>query len=190
MPKRSHALDLGYIINHAMFQRNGRSGYVLKPLPLRTAQKELLTDRTHHFLDVAIISAQQLPRLKDSSGREIIHKSVLDPFVEVSVHVPDWTTSEAQPDTPFSASPTNVSGATPASIHMHRTSVVKNNGFNPVWEEKFRIPFSCVGGMKELIFVRFAVKQGDREDDEPLAIFCASLGSLQPGINTLTSYDH
>jgi phosphatidylinositol phospholipase C delta len=61
----------------------------------------------------------------------------------------------------------------------YRTSVVKNNGFNPVWEEKLRIPFTCVGGMKDLIFVRFEVKEGDA--DEPLALFCASLGSLQSG---------
>ncbi len=62
-----------------------------------------------------------------------------------------------------------------------RTNMVKNNGFNPVWEEKLIIPFECVGEMKELAFVRFAVKQGGQEDGEPLAVFCASLGSLQLG---------
>ena len=47
--------DLGYMINHAMFQRNGRSGYVLKPLALRSsADKDLLGKRTKHFLDVTV----------------------------------------------------------------------------------------------------------------------------------------
>lgn len=181
--------DLGYTINHAMFQRNGRSGFVLKPQPLRTAQKDLMSKRTEHFLDVSIISAQQLPRPKDSSGREIINKSILDPFVEVSIHVPDWTTSDNLINPLSSVGSAPGATSTPACCYTYRTSVVKNNGFNPIWEEKLRIPFSCVGDMKELIFVRFAVKQADREDDEPLATFCASLGSLQPGYRHLPLHD-
>jgi phosphatidylinositol phospholipase C delta len=59
---------------------------------------------------------------------------------------------------------------------------VKNNGFNPVWEEKLSIPFNCVGEMLDLVFVRFVVRrQEDKEGDEPLAIYCASLGSLGRG---------
>lgn len=40
------------MINHAMFQRNGRAGYVLKPLALRMHDKELLSRRTQHSLDI------------------------------------------------------------------------------------------------------------------------------------------
>jgi phosphatidylinositol phospholipase C, delta len=46
--------DLGYMMNYAMFQRNGRSGYVLKPFALRSKDKELLTKRTKHFIDVTV----------------------------------------------------------------------------------------------------------------------------------------
>ena len=46
--------DLGYVINHAMFQRNGRSGYVLKPLALRSQDKSLLSKRTQHYLDITV----------------------------------------------------------------------------------------------------------------------------------------
>jgi hypothetical protein len=46
--------DLGYVINHAMFQRNGRSGYVLKPLALRSHDKSLLNKRTRHCLDITV----------------------------------------------------------------------------------------------------------------------------------------
>lgn len=178
--------DLGYTINHTMFQRNGRSGYVLKPTPLRVPHKDMLSQRTNHHLDINIISAQQLPRPKDSSGREIIDKSIIDPVVEVSLHVPDWTHSTA-PSTNTSSealrtSSTDSTLATAAHTLSYRTQVVKNNGFNPVWEEKLRIPFSCVGDMKDLIFVRFLIRQqGDKDDDEPLALFCASLGTLQQG---------
>lgn len=42
------------MINHAMFQRNGRSGFVLKPLALRSSDKELLCKRTKHILDIKV----------------------------------------------------------------------------------------------------------------------------------------
>lgn len=162
------------MINHAMFQRNGRCGYILKPPPLRIPQKELLSKPATLFFDVSIISAQQLPRPRDASGREIVNKSIVDPFVEVTLHVPDW--AHSVPAAPL----TGGMGSSSASTAMYKTSVVKNNGFNPVWEEKLHIPFTCVGDMKDLIFVSFAVRQTDV--DEPLALFCASLGSLQLGM--------
>ncbi|OBZ76452.1 1-phosphatidylinositol 4,5-bisphosphate phosphodiesterase delta-4 [Grifola frondosa] len=185
--------DLGYMINHSMFQRNGRAGYVLKPLALRNADKSLLSKRTRHFLDVTVISAQQLPRPKDSLGREIIDKSILDPFVEVSVHVPDWTHSPFLPDSTAEAYSPPSTGtsteATSARTLTYRTGVVKNNGFNPVWEQHLSLPFDLVGDMKDLVFVRFAVKQEDKDDEEPLAVYCASLGSLNLGYRHLPLHD-
>ena len=62
-----------------------------------------------------------------------------------------------------------------------KTSVVKNNGFNPVWEQSISLPFDCVGDMLDLVFVRFAVKQEDKDDEEPLALYCTSLASLNSG---------
>jgi phosphatidylinositol phospholipase C delta len=157
------------MINHTMFQRNGRAGYVLKPLALRgpTTHKDLLSKHTQHTFDVRIISAQQLPRVR----REIVDEDkdrAVDPFVEVSIHVPDWPHQ-------------GTTAVEPARTISYRTGVVKNNGFNPVWEETLHIPFDCVGDMRDLIFVRFVVRQGDREDIEPLAVYCASLGSLGHG---------
>ncbi|KAG6831909.1 hypothetical protein H0H87_003407 [Tephrocybe sp. NHM501043] len=205
--------DLGYMINHAMFQRNGRAGYVLKPAALlgptpppppplpstlthshpqhlhfrshsptpssssgsaaAPPPKDLLMKHSKHHFDVSIISAQQLPRPKDSSGREIVDKSLIDPFVEVSIHVPDWPSAPSM----------GLATATPipARAYTYRTGVVKGNGFNPVWEEKLRIPFECVGDMRELVFVRFVVRANEKEDVEPLAVYCASLGSLGMG---------
>ena len=56
------------------------------------------------------------------------------------------------------------------------------NGFNPVWEEKLNIMFDCVGDMMDLVFVRFVVRQEkDKDGEEPLAVYCASMGSLQCG---------
>ena len=192
-------LDLGYMINHAMFQRNGRSGYVLKPTAIRHAQKDLLAKRTMHTFSVTIISAQQLPRPRDALGREMADKAIIDPYVEVTLYIPDWP---IKPETkqksrsksrdrgrpagppPMPSTPsTSVNGTTsiPGHALSARTSVVKKNGFNPVWEEKLIIPFECVGDMMDLIFVRFVVRQEDKDAEEPLAVYCASLGSLQHG---------
>ncbi|THH00028.1 hypothetical protein EW026_g2412 [Hermanssonia centrifuga] len=186
--------DLGYMINHAMFQRNNRAGFVHKPPALRNADKNLLAKRTKHCLDVTIISAQQLPRVKDSLGREILGKSILDPFVEISIHIPDWTHSPFLPSGAAQQSYSPPSGpssstATTARTLTLKTGVVKNNGFNPVWEQTLSLPFDCVGNMLDLVFVRFAVKQEDKEDEEPLAVYCSSLASLNFGYRHLPLHD-
>lgn len=42
------------MINQAMFQRNGRAGYILKPDALRSPDLDLISKRTQHFLDVTV----------------------------------------------------------------------------------------------------------------------------------------
>ncbi|KAJ7606651.1 PLC-like phosphodiesterase [Roridomyces roridus] len=180
-------MDMGYMMNHAMFQRNGGCGYVMKPRALRLPnQKEMLGKRTEHVLEVGVVSAQQLPPSKDGNGS-------VDPFVEVSMYVPDWSGFQSQsPGSYLGAGGVPGSPQTPQGGMAYRsmTSVVKNNGFNPVWEEKLAIPFSCVGEMMELIFVRFAVRQeGSKDDDEPLAVYCAPLACLQQGYRQLPLHD-
>jgi hypothetical protein len=73
------------------------------------------------------------------------------------------------------------------------TKVIKNNGFNPVWQEELSIPFDCVGGpdggMTNLIFVEIAVRQSRfDDDDEPIAVFCSPLGTLQSGESLIWSF--
>ncbi|OAX39023.1 PLC-like phosphodiesterase [Rhizopogon vinicolor AM-OR11-026] len=137
--------DLGYMINHAMFQRNGRTGYVLKPLALRSPDKELLSRRTQHSLDMTLSSSSATP----------------------------------------SPSP---SGSTGRLVTRH-TSAVKNNAFNPVWQEVRSLPFDCVRGMLDLIFVRFSVLSDGESDAEPIAVYCISLGSLAMGYRHLPLHD-
>lgn len=43
------------MINQAMFQRNGRAGYVLKPEALRSNAENLFQNRTQHFFDVTVV---------------------------------------------------------------------------------------------------------------------------------------
>ncbi len=61
----------------------------MKPKALQIA---FLAQRSAHYLDITVISAQQLPpRPKDGSGREIVEKGTVDSYVEASTRVPDWT---------------------------------------------------------------------------------------------------
>lgn len=151
-------------------------------------------------------------------------KSIIDPFVQVSVHIPDWvrpgsssngsngsngtptpngheskkktTDPDALVSSPLadidpsfiltsnSGDPNDpqLAHARPARVISNRTGVIKNNGFNPVWEEMVSITFDIVGDMKDLVFVRFTIKdEGDDEENRPIAVYCSSLGSLRQG---------
>jgi phosphatidylinositol phospholipase C delta len=153
-----------------------------------------------------------------------MNKSIIDPFVQVSVHIPDWVRpgsssngsngsngtvspigNESRKRTPdpesLVSSPladidpnsmlTMNSGdpsdpqlayARSARVISNRTGAIKNNGFNPVWEELVSITFDVMGDMKDLVFVRFTVKdEGEDEENRRIAVYCSSLGSLRQG---------
>ncbi|GAC97568.1 hypothetical protein PHSY_005154 [Pseudozyma hubeiensis SY62] len=90
--------DLGFELNQAMFSRNGRCGYVLKPAALRTKEQgKIMQSKAVRFrLDLSIVSAQQLPKKtkavagkdkdKAQAGQDI--REPIDPFVVVSLLAP------------------------------------------------------------------------------------------------------
>jgi phosphatidylinositol phospholipase C delta len=123
-----------------------------------------------------VISAQQLPLPKDANGHEIVDKPALNPYVEVSVHFPDWGLYSSPPSSTSSAS------ASSALQVSDRTNTVKNNGFNPIWEQMLSLPFHVLGDMRELVFVRFAVREDGDDDNEALAVHYVSLASLREGM--------
>lgn len=82
----------------------------------------------------------------------------MDPCVEVAVFAP---------------------GA--SSPPRKRTAPVVGNGFNPIFPEPaFALPFEVVGGMLDLVFVRFQVFDGD-PDDTAMGRYCIPVGCLAPG---------
>ncbi|KAJ3557189.1 hypothetical protein NP233_g11804 [Leucocoprinus birnbaumii] len=210
--------DLGYVINHAMFQRNARCGYVLKPPPLRQPSKPEHSPekwrKKQYKLNITIISAQQLPKVKvkDGSGHEVMSTEKdskdkekddegknVDPYVEVSLHVPEWTycVSPMSPTTAGSTMPGSQLRFTtsPSKTHAARTHTIKNNGFNPIWNSSLQLSFDAPTqpGMLDLIFLRLLVKQEssgvgiggisggmsglvDVGSTETLAVCCVSLG--------------
>ena len=76
------------------------------------------------FLEIKIISAQNLPMNED------IVKDISDPYVIVSIF------------------------GVPADNVEKRTARIKDNGFNPFWNEEFKFTINC----PELAFVKFSVK--------------------------------
>jgi len=176
---------------------------MLKPLTLREEGEQLYGIYSKHFFDITvkislisiwhqknlsmlyaasqIISAQQLPRLRDSSGQEIMDDSAIDPFIEVTLHIPEWTISS-----PLVSSPSNLTSS--SRRISKRTKVIKND-FNPVWQESLSISFDCVGGigkvggggMLDLVFVEISVRRHSDEEGEPVAVFCAPLSNIELG---------
>lgn len=53
-------VDIGFAFNAAMFARNGRSGYILKPNALRSRNKELLAQKERHILHLTVSRPSRL----------------------------------------------------------------------------------------------------------------------------------
>jgi phosphatidylinositol phospholipase C delta len=51
------------------------------------------------------------------------------------------------------------------------------------------LPFHVLGDMRELVFVRFAVREDGDDDNEALAVHCVSLACLREGFRHLPLYD-
>ncbi|KAF7325855.1 Phosphoinositide phospholipase C [Mycena kentingensis (nom. inval.)] len=191
--------DLGFEMNAGMFARNGGLGYVLKPRALRETgaeAKELLARRTQHELALSVLSAQQLPL---SSGKRNVFV-----FVEVSLHVPDWTGFQVLQTPPAEqpnlllrppSSPPSPPLSLPTTTAVYRTSSkMILDGTDPMWQEKVRIPFTVVGEMMDLVFLRVAVRAtiagaDGGEDEAVLASYCAPISCLRRGYRHLPLYD-
>ncbi|KAK0564670.1 hypothetical protein OC844_001607 [Tilletia horrida] len=94
--------DLGMQLNNAMFIRNGKCGYVLKPEALRCdEQVKDANERLRFAIDITIISAQQLPRYNDVSRDKDKQSDVIDPHVALSIQTPEsWGPQPASVDAP------------------------------------------------------------------------------------------
>jgi phosphatidylinositol phospholipase C, delta len=191
--------DLGTQMNDAMFGSGvDRTGYVLKPIQLRQSNQssDLLADsaviRTKKGkklvkFRVDMISAQQLPRPKNLGSDQGI-----DPYIEIEVFsADDKAKGVASGEGGLDASARNgMSGI--GSPHRRRTKIIRDNGFNPIFNETFTM--SLETKFPSLVFVRWTVwnsvdgrSYGDRNG--ALATFTAKLSSLQQGYRHLPLYD-
>ena len=195
--------DLPMQMNEAMFASGSdKLGYVLKPRELResTSIQEEISEPSIHGLgriqkkkisfSVEVISAQQLPR-----PRGIAPDATLDPYIEIEMFCAedkskDVVSGEGGQD---ASARNGMSGI--GSPHRRRTKVVQANGFNPVFQDEFRLTVETK--YPSLVFVRWTVwnSQDGRQpvtnaSTEPLATFTAKLSSLEQGYRHLRLYDH
>ena len=173
--------DLGAEFNTALFQRNGRTGYVLKPELLRLKRsgekdKEALARVERYTLMVEIVSAQQLPRPRrvideDEDGEGVPHPhTVMNPYVEVAIHTPTVAADD---------------------VVKYSTPVVYGNGFNPVFDSKYQIPVIVSPDMLDLAFLRLEVMvKVPGSDDLSLGKYTVSLPVLMPGYRHIPLHDH
>ena len=193
--------DLGMQMNDAMFASGSdRSGYVLKPDELRSSLASAepkptvpgaskIQRKFIHF-SVDVISAQQLPRPIRMSPDEI-----LDPYVEIEMFsAEDKGKGLAAGEGGQDASARNgLSGI--GSPHRRRTRVVQANGFNPIFQELFKLSLDTK--YPDLVFVRWTVwnspdgqKNANSANAVPLATFTAKLSTLEEGYRHLPLFDH
>ena len=194
--------DLGMQMNGAMFASGSdRFGYVLKPKHLRNAPppedpaEEPANCRVGKMpkklirFSVDMISAQQLPHPRGTGLGE-----ALDPYIEIEMFsAEDKAKGLASGEGGMDASARNgMSGI--GSPHRRRTHVVQSNGYNPIFNDTFRL--SLETKYPDLVFVRWTAWNSqdghnyNNGNTDPLATFTAKLSSLEQGYRHLPLYDH
>ncbi|XP_074549392.1 1-phosphatidylinositol 4,5-bisphosphate phosphodiesterase delta-1a isoform X1 [Halichoeres trimaculatus] len=143
-------------INQGRFLPNGFCGYILKPEFQRSLSSQFdpntLTNGPwlqKKTFHVMVISAQQLPKINKDK-----HKSIVDPLVRVEIY------------------------GIPADNASKETHYIENNGFNPMWNERFQFDVH----VPELAMVRFVVEDYDSTSQNDLiGQYCLPLTSVQSG---------
>ncbi|KAM6971193.1 1-phosphatidylinositol 4,5-bisphosphate phosphodiesterase delta-1a isoform 2-T2 [Tautogolabrus adspersus] len=143
-------------INQGRFLPNGGCGYILKPEFQRSLSSQFDPNTLAYgpwlqrkSFYIMVISAQQLPKLNKDK-----QKSIVDPLVRVEIF------------------------GVPADNASKETHYIENNGFNPMWNEKFHFDIH----VPELAMVRFVVEDYDSTSQNDLiGQYCLPLTSVQNG---------
>lgn len=153
-------IDTPMVLNRALFNDNGNSGYVLKPdilldPDLRFDPANKNTMRNKKILEIKVISALQLPY-----NQEIV-KDISDPYVKINIFgVPD-------------------------DVIETETKAVQDNGFNPLWNENFKFVINC----PELAIVQFTVNDEDFGKDDLLGDYAIRFNDIRPGQSFFKNYN-
>ncbi|XP_040921288.1 1-phosphatidylinositol 4,5-bisphosphate phosphodiesterase delta-1a isoform X2 [Toxotes jaculatrix] len=143
-------------LNQGRFLPNGFCGYILKPEFQRSLSSQFDPNTLTRgpwlkkkIFHVMVISAQQLPKLNKDK-----QKSIVDPLVRVTIY------------------------GVPADNASKETHHIENNGFNPMWNERFEFKIQ----VPELAMVQFVVEDYDSTSQNDLVgQYCLPLTSVQNG---------
>lgn len=143
--------DQKMFMNEAKFSMNGRCGYVLMPEFLRKGNfgLEAPDPALKRTLVLKVISGQQLPKPLESTDGEVV-----DPYVVIKV------------------------AGHPMDKTKVKTRFIRNNGFNPQWDESFELPIR----VPQLAMVMFTVKDESRMGKNmKLAKFALPFDAIKEG---------
>uniref|UniRef100_A0A7E4VQ00 Phosphoinositide phospholipase C n=1 Tax=Panagrellus redivivus TaxID=6233 RepID=A0A7E4VQ00_PANRE len=138
-------------LQEGKFGANGACGYVLKPAVMR---EDVFTPHEKlpiapQILHLKILSAQQLPRPRGSNAKG----DSADPFVVIEIF------------------------GIPADCAEERTKTIRNDSFNPSFDESFQFEIS----VPELALVRFLVLDDDYIGDDFIGQYTVPFECLQSG---------
>jgi hypothetical protein len=147
-------------LNDGRFRENGNCGYVLKPSSLMVRDGGI-NSSVPLTLSIRVLSGSCLPKPKGSRQGDIV-----DPYVKVAVY--DVINREKE------------------TITEYLTSVVRANGFFPIWagQEKFsfRVTNWAVAMLQMTVF--------DKNKDEFIASSSIPISCLRKGIRCVKLYDN
>ncbi|OWB81788.1 hypothetical protein B5S33_g407 [[Candida] boidinii] len=202
--------DVGQQLNEAMFAVGSNSGYILKPENLRkiTNQRKLnhelktLKNYTNKkYIEIDIISAQQLPKPKDLKSNLFF-----DPYVEMEFYgglVVDASIKPIYKDSSVKikngsckilnrySSQIDLSSQLGSDLAqpsvIFQTQIISKNGFNPIWNQKCKLRYYA--NDSNLTFVRFVFKSKVSNSSTPATPLSFPQESQTPGTlsNTTTS---
>ncbi|KAL9127937.1 MAG: hypothetical protein Q9217_003273 [Psora testacea] len=195
--------DLPMQMNDAMFASGSdRLGYVLKPKELRESMsiQEEIDEPSIHGLgrirkkvikfSVDIISGQQLPRPKS-----VAPSHTIDPYIDIELFSAEDKAKGVASGTGGQDASARHGMSGIGSPHRRRTGVVQANGFNPQFNESFKL--SLETKYPSLAFVRWTVWNSldgqnyqTNSNADPLATFTAKLSNLQQGYRHIPLFDH
>jgi len=160
--------DRGTDVNDAMFQQTNYQGYVLKPYYLRSGA-EYRPSKAWSRLTIEIISAQKLvkPKFKDEGD-------IIDTQVTVEV-LADSVMKEGKGSSDMGDEIKN----------KYRSKVIRDNGFNPVFNEKVSYNFKN----PELAFLRIKVHEYNLLKKQVIGSFTLPVKKLKSGYRHLTLRD-
>ncbi|ORX56553.1 PLC-like phosphodiesterase [Piromyces finnis] len=160
--------DKGTDVNDAMFGQTSYQGYVLKPSYLRSGN-EFVYKKTFDRITIEIISAQKLVKPKFKEDGDIIDTQVT---VEV---LGDSVLKDGKSESNMGDELKN----------KYRSKVIKNNGFNPVFNETV----SYMYRNPELAFLRIKVHEYNLLKKQVIGSVTIPVNKLKSGYRHLTLRD-
>jgi hypothetical protein len=151
-------------VNDGRFLDNGNSGYVLKPKYLRDEKSGFNPNgkiKPVKTLNITIISGWQLPKVQGKEDKQ--SGEIIDPYVKIKIRGSPLDEGKSQ-----------------------KTKVVKNNGFNPVWNADFKFPL-CY---PDLAILFLSVSDADViSSDDFIGQYAISVSNIREGYRSVPLKD-